>query len=29
MIVECQDCGAAFNDTHRWTICPHNILEAA
>lgn len=29
MIVECQKCNNYYNDTYRWTICPHNVLEAS
>lgn len=28
MIVTCEQCGRRFDDEHRWTICPHNPLEA-
>lgn len=24
----CDKCGTAYNDAGRWTICPHNPLDA-
>jgi hypothetical protein len=29
MRVECTKCMSIFDDAHRWTICPHRLLEAA
>lgn len=28
MIVECPDCHAVFDDTYRWTFCPHDTFAA-
>lgn len=28
MIVACGKCGQQYNDEFKWTICPHNVLEA-
>jgi hypothetical protein len=28
MYVTCDKCGLWYNDATRWTICPHNPLEA-
>ena len=28
MIVKCKDCGKIYDDAVKWTICPHNLLEA-
>jgi len=28
MIVTCPDCWNRYDDEYRWTICPHNPLEA-
>jgi hypothetical protein len=28
MFVTCEKCGSRYNDERRWTICPHNLLEA-
>lgn len=29
MRVRCTGCGRTYDDYDRWTICPHNVLEAA
>ena len=29
MVVLCQECGKIYRDEDCWTICPHNLLEAA
>lgn len=28
MITQCPDCGKVYDDTNRWTICPHGPLHA-
>jgi hypothetical protein len=28
MVVTCPTCQRTYDDTHKWTICPHNLLEA-
>lgn len=28
MLIKCETCGAWYDDVNRWTICPHNPLEA-
>ncbi len=28
MFVTCGKCKCSYDDEHRWTICPHNLLEA-
>lgn len=27
MLVKCETCGLGYNDTNRWTICPHPHLD--
>ncbi len=29
MIVQCEKCGRLYDDTQRWTICPHRPLGVA
>lgn len=29
MMVRCEKCDRYYDDADRWTICPHNLLEAA
>lgn len=29
MIVRCEQCGRAYDDAQRWTICPHPGLDCA
>lgn len=29
MVVQCEKCGKVYDDTNRWTICPHRSLDGA
>jgi hypothetical protein len=28
MLVRCEECGRRFDDEYRWTMCPHDPLDA-